>query len=91
MTTGVTSIEEQLAQISEAIARLTRTVEEKDLQKATLVNRLEAQHNEKADPNVDPLKKEINEEDELLVEKVEEKLDVDRATMLMGSLFIQQL
>ncbi|KAM2501700.1 hypothetical protein ACFX1W_032349 [Malus domestica] len=32
MTTGATSINEQLAQMNEAIARLTRTMEEKDLQ-----------------------------------------------------------
>ncbi|KAM3010796.1 hypothetical protein FF2_029568 [Malus domestica] len=42
MTTGATSIDEQLVQMSEAIARLTRTVKENDLQIATLVNRLEA-------------------------------------------------
>ncbi|RXH98020.1 hypothetical protein DVH24_010345 [Malus domestica] len=42
MTTGATSIDEQLAQMNEAIARLTRTVEEKDLQITALVNRLEA-------------------------------------------------
>ncbi|KAM1151822.1 hypothetical protein ACFX19_035100 [Malus domestica] len=41
MTIGATSIEEQLAQMSESIARLTRTMEEKDLQIATLVNRVE--------------------------------------------------
>ncbi|KAM1263698.1 hypothetical protein ACFX2G_029293 [Malus domestica] len=42
MTIGATSIDEQLAQMNEAIARLTRTMEEKDLQIAALVNRLEA-------------------------------------------------
>ena len=91
MTTGATSIEEQLAQISEAIARLTRTMEENDLQIATLVNRLEAQQDEKADPKVDPPKKETDEEEEHLVEKAKEKLEVDQATTLMGSLSIQQL
>ncbi|KAM1929825.1 hypothetical protein ACFX13_031332 [Malus domestica] len=56
MTTGATSIDEQLAQMNEAIARLTRTVEEKDLQIAALVNRLEAQDCEKPDPEDDPLR-----------------------------------
>ncbi|KAM1526882.1 hypothetical protein ACFX12_016428 [Malus domestica] len=39
MTIGVTSIEEQLAQMNEAIARLTQIVEEKDLQIAAFVSR----------------------------------------------------
>ncbi|KAM2756859.1 hypothetical protein PS2_018663 [Malus domestica] len=60
MTTGVTLIEEQLAQMSEAIARLTRTVEENDLQIVTLINCLEAQHDNNADPKVDPLKEETD-------------------------------
>ncbi|KAM0998209.1 hypothetical protein ACFX2C_008007 [Malus domestica] len=38
MTISVTSIEEQLAQMNEAIARLTRIVEEKDLQIVALVS-----------------------------------------------------
>ncbi|KAM2279791.1 hypothetical protein FF2_039788 [Malus domestica] len=42
MAIGATSIDEQLAQMNEAIARLTRTVEEKDFQIAAFVNRLEA-------------------------------------------------
>ncbi|KAM1179755.1 hypothetical protein ACFX13_019238 [Malus domestica] len=41
MTIDVTSIEEQLAQMNEAIARLTQIVEEKDLQIAILVSQLE--------------------------------------------------
>ncbi|KAM1738822.1 hypothetical protein ACFX11_014605 [Malus domestica] len=40
ITISVTSIEEQLAQMNEAIARLTRIVDEKDLQIAALVSRL---------------------------------------------------
>ncbi|KAM1400490.1 hypothetical protein ACFX2F_027760 [Malus domestica] len=71
MTTGTTSIEEQLAQISEAIARLTRNVEENDLQIAMLVNRLEVQHDNKADLKVVPPKEETNEKEEPLVEKAE--------------------
>ncbi|KAM1107172.1 hypothetical protein ACFX2B_003919 [Malus domestica] len=57
MTIGVTSIEEQLAQMNEAIARLTRIVEEKDLQIAALVSRLEPQDGENPDPEDDPLKR----------------------------------
>ncbi|KAM1593550.1 hypothetical protein ACFX10_000056 [Malus domestica] len=38
MTTGATSIDEQLAHMNEAIVKLTMTVEEKDLQIAALVN-----------------------------------------------------
>ncbi|KAM1778580.1 hypothetical protein ACFX12_040061 [Malus domestica] len=91
MTTGATSIKKQLGQMSEAIARLKRTVEEKDLQINTLVNLLDAQHDEKDDPKVDPPKKETDEEQEPLVEKAEKKLEVDRATTLKGSLSIQQL
>ncbi|KAM1692462.1 hypothetical protein ACFX2K_032068 [Malus domestica] len=56
MATGATSIEEQLAQMNEAIARLTRTVEEKDSQIAALVNQLEAHHGEKPDLKSNPLK-----------------------------------
>ncbi|KAM1543539.1 hypothetical protein ACFX1Z_013182 [Malus domestica] len=63
---GATSIEQQLAQMNEAIARLTRTMEENDLQIATLVNRLEAQHDEKTDHNltVDIQKKETDKDEE---------------------------
>ncbi|KAM1428168.1 hypothetical protein ACFXTO_020631 [Malus domestica] len=38
MTIGTTSIEEQLTQMKEAIATLTRTAEEKDLQIVVLIN-----------------------------------------------------
>ncbi|KAM1624158.1 hypothetical protein ACFX2K_022375 [Malus domestica] len=91
MTIGVTSIEEQLAQMNEAIARLTRIVEEKDLQIVTLVNRLEAQDGEKPDPEDDPLKRRDDEEDELTVERIDVKPEPDQAAVLMGSLSIQQL
>ena len=57
MTIGVTSIEEQLAQMNEAIARLTQIVEEKDLQIAALVSRLEPQDGKNPDPEDDPLKR----------------------------------
>ncbi|KAM0994881.1 hypothetical protein EV2_010669 [Malus domestica] len=80
MTIGVTSVEEQLAQMNEAIARLTRTVEEKNLQIAALVNRLEPQDDENPNP-----------EDEPQVEKNDAKPEPDQAAALMGSLSIQQL
>ena len=75
MNTSATFIEEQLAQMSEAIARLTKTVEKKDLQIAMLINCLEAQHDDKVDSKVDPPKEETNEKEEPMVEKAEEKMD----------------
>ncbi|KAM1902447.1 hypothetical protein ACFX14_031161 [Malus domestica] len=91
MTIGVTSIEEQLAQMNEAIARLTRIVEEKDLQIAALVNRLEAHDGEKPKPEDDPLQRRDDEEDEPQVEENDVKPEPDQAAALMGSLSIQQL
>ncbi|KAM1420100.1 hypothetical protein ACFX2I_002498 [Malus domestica] len=52
MTIGVTSIKEQLAQMNEAIARLTQIVEEKDLQIAALVNQLDAKPDVKVEPEL---------------------------------------
>ncbi|KAM1457345.1 hypothetical protein ACFX13_035393 [Malus domestica] len=80
MTIGATSIDEQLVQMNEAIARLTRTVEEKDLQIAALVSRLEPQDGENPNP-----------EDEPTVERIDAKPEPDQAAALMGSLSIQQL
>ncbi|KAM2363430.1 hypothetical protein ACFX1X_002492 [Malus domestica] len=57
MTIAITSIEEQLAQMSEAIAKLTRIAEEKDLQIAALVNRLEVQNDENPNPKVNSLER----------------------------------
>ncbi|KAM1294746.1 hypothetical protein TB2_014432 [Malus domestica] len=91
MTIGATSIDEQLAQMNEAITRLTRTVEEKDLQIAALVNRLEAQDGEKPDPEDDPLKRRDDEEDEPQAEKNDVKPEPDQVATLMRSLSIQQL
>ncbi|KAM2732019.1 hypothetical protein FF1_034634 [Malus domestica] len=91
MTIGVTSIEEQLAQMNEAIARLTRIVEEKDLQIAALVSRLEPQDDENPNPDNDPLKRRDDEEEEPQVEKNDVKPEPDQAAALMGSLSIQQL
>ncbi|KAM2157072.1 hypothetical protein ACFX1R_042690 [Malus domestica] len=77
--------------MNEAIARLTRTVEEKNLQIAKLINRLEMQRDETANPKVDPPKEKSDKKDEPLMDKDEEKLEVDRASTLMRSLSIQQL
>ncbi|KAK2981999.1 hypothetical protein RJ640_007591 [Escallonia rubra] len=46
MMTGSMSVQEQLAAISLAFEKLTKTLEEKDFQIATLVNKLELQTNE---------------------------------------------
>ncbi|KAM2238369.1 hypothetical protein ACFXTH_013457 [Malus domestica] len=64
MTTRATSIEEQLAQMNEAIAKLTRTVEEKDLQITALVNQLDTKPNVKVEQEDNPVKKENNEDEE---------------------------
>ena len=42
MATNTTSIEEQLAEMARVIAKLTKTVEEKDMQIASLINKVEA-------------------------------------------------
>ena len=43
MTTGTTTVEEQLADMARAIAKLTKTVKEKDMQIVSLINKVEAQ------------------------------------------------
>ncbi|KAH7845349.1 hypothetical protein Vadar_000946 [Vaccinium darrowii] len=43
MTTGAATVEEQLATMAHTIEKLTKTVEDKDLQIASLMNKLEAQ------------------------------------------------
>ena len=43
MTTGTTSVEEQLAEMAHTIAKLTKMVEDKDMQIASLINKVEAQ------------------------------------------------
>ena len=40
MATGTTSVEEQLAEMARAIAKLTKTVEEKDMQIVFLINKV---------------------------------------------------
>ncbi|KAG5554561.1 hypothetical protein RHGRI_012206 [Rhododendron griersonianum] len=44
MTTGAATVEEQLSNMARAIEKLTKTVEDKDLQIASLMNKLEAQN-----------------------------------------------
>ncbi|KAH7835782.1 hypothetical protein Vadar_029832 [Vaccinium darrowii] len=44
MTTGAATLEEQMATMARAIEKLTKTMEEKDLQIALLMNKLEAQN-----------------------------------------------
>ncbi|CAL5443782.1 unnamed protein product [Camellia sinensis] len=44
MTTGTTLVEEQLATMARAIEKLTKTIEKKGLQIASLMNKLEAQN-----------------------------------------------
>ncbi|KAM2933795.1 hypothetical protein FF1_041695 [Malus domestica] len=81
-TIDATSIEEQLAQMSEAITRLTKNADEKNLQIAALANQLEAHRDVKVDPKADPLEREADKEDEPLVEKVEEKHEPNQVASL---------
>ena len=43
MAIGTSSVDEQLAKMACAIAKLTKTVEEKNMQIASLINKVEAQ------------------------------------------------
>ena len=43
MVTATTSIEEQLAEMARAVTKLTMTVEKKDIQIASLINKVKAQ------------------------------------------------
>ncbi|XP_050160362.1 uncharacterized protein LOC126633865 [Malus sylvestris] len=78
MVTGATSIEEQLAQMNEAIAKLTRTVEDKDLQIAALVNQLDAKPDEKVRQGDNPVKNDNDEDEEPPMKNVEEKPKPDQ-------------
>ncbi|KAM2685923.1 hypothetical protein EV2_008878 [Malus domestica] len=91
MVTGATLIEEHLAQMNEAIVKLIRTVEDKDLQIAALVNQLDAKPDEKVRQGDNLVKKENDEDEEPLVENVKEKPKPDQAATLIGSFSIQQL
>lgn len=68
--------------MNKAIAKLTRTIEEKDMQIATLMNKLELQHDKEVDP--DPKK---NQHDQEASEN--ESFRDDKASSI-GSIFIQQ-
>ncbi|KAM1705797.1 hypothetical protein ACFXTH_027808 [Malus domestica] len=57
MTISATSIEEQLVQMKETIARLIKTTEEKSLQTTRLINHLEAQHGARVKPSSLPTKR----------------------------------
>ncbi|KAM1492474.1 hypothetical protein ACFXTH_024486 [Malus domestica] len=83
MTTGATSIDKQLAHMNEAIARLTRTVEDKDLQIAALINQLDAKPDVKVEQGDNPIKKENDEDEEPHAKKVEDKLKLDQSASLM--------
>ncbi|KAM1241389.1 hypothetical protein ACFX2J_046591 [Malus domestica] len=91
MTTGATSIDEQLAHMNKAITRLTRIVEEKDQQIAALINQLDVQPDVKIKQGDDPVKKENDKDEEPHAKKVEEKLKLDQSATIMGSFSIQQL
>ncbi|KAM1457443.1 hypothetical protein ACFX2I_034609 [Malus domestica] len=91
MTTGATSIDEQLAHMNEAIARLTLIVEEKDQQIAALVNQLDVKPDVKIEQGDDSVKKENDEDEEPPVEKIDVKPEPGQAAAFMGSLSIQQL
>ncbi|KAM0987405.1 hypothetical protein ACFXTH_011528 [Malus domestica] len=91
MTTGATSIDEQLAYMNEAIARLTRIVEEKDQQIAALVNQLDVKPDVKIEQGDDSVKKENDEDEGPPMEKIDVKPEPGQAAALTGSLSIQQL
>ncbi|KAM2630458.1 hypothetical protein TB1_029327 [Malus domestica] len=88
MTTGTTSIDEQLAHMNEAITRLTRIVEEKDQQIAALVNQLDVKPDVKIEQRDDSVNKENDEDEEPPVEKIDVKPEPGQAAALMGSLSI---
>ncbi|KAM2292454.1 hypothetical protein EV2_028042 [Malus domestica] len=71
MITRATSIDEQLAHRNEAIARLTRIVEEKDQQIAALVNQLDVKPDVKIEQGDDSVKKENDEDEGPPVEKID--------------------
>ncbi|KAM2898535.1 hypothetical protein COP2_008059 [Malus domestica] len=88
MTTRATSIDEQLAHMNEAIARLTRIVEEKYQQIAALVNQLNVKPNVKIEQGDGLVKKENDEDEKPLVEKIDVKQEPGQAEALMRSLSI---
>ncbi|KAM1639796.1 hypothetical protein COP1_009838 [Malus domestica] len=77
--------------MNEAIARLTRIVEEKDQQITALVNQLDLKPDMKIEQGDDSVKKENDEDEEPPVEKIDVKPEPGQAAALMGSFSIQQL
>ncbi|KAM1030783.1 hypothetical protein ACFX2C_034643 [Malus domestica] len=75
--------------MNEAIARLTRIMEEKNLQIAALVNQLDAKPDVKVKQGDNLVKKENDEDEEPHAEKVEEKLKLNQSAALIRSLSIQ--
>ncbi|KAI5316688.1 hypothetical protein L3X38_036395 [Prunus dulcis] len=95
MVTGAMSIEEQLAHMSEAVTKLTKMVEEKDVQIASLINKWET-HQDK-EPSQDVHKKESHHEAESSEKGLGHETESgDKShgkgnTASVGSLSIQQL
>ncbi|CAL8991155.1 unnamed protein product, partial [Prunus brigantina] len=95
MVTGAMSIEEQLAHMSEAVMKLTKMVEEKDAQIASLINKWEA-HQDK-EPGQDANKKGPHHEAESSEKGLGHETEsgekshgkIDAASV--GSLSVQQL
>ena len=54
MSTDTTSIKEQLTEMARAIAKLTKTIEEKDTQTASLINKVEAQVQNMSESRIQP-------------------------------------
>ncbi|KAI5335601.1 hypothetical protein L3X38_025734 [Prunus dulcis] len=95
MVTGAMSIEEQLAHMSEAVTKLTKMVDEKDVQIASLINKWET-HQDK-EPSQDVHKKESHHEAESSEKGLGHETESgDKShgkgnTASVGSLSIQQL
>ncbi|KAI5329175.1 hypothetical protein L3X38_028572 [Prunus dulcis] len=95
MVTGAMSIEEQLAHMSEAVTKLTKMVEEKDVQITSLINKWET-HQDK-EPSQDVHKKESHHEAESSEKGLGHETESDDKshgkgnTASVGSLSIQQL
>ncbi|KAI5328298.1 hypothetical protein L3X38_027695 [Prunus dulcis] len=86
MVTGAMSIEEQLAHISEAVTKLTKMVEEKDTQIASLINNKWKVHQDK-EPGQDAHKKGPHHEAESSAKGLghETESDANVATIVFGS------
>ena len=54
METNTTFVKEQLIEMARAIAKLTKTIEEKDTQTASLINKVEAQVQNMSESRIQP-------------------------------------